>query len=168
MTKALLLLAAARSMLGTPYVLGGRDAVKGVDCQGIVFLAAETVKKCSWRSYSVYPTRTLKWRELGEPVPGASPAATATLEESLLREGDHVMLLSPAENTAEPALTDLEGVKQWVWHVGLYAGDGKWVNADPFSGKVSEQGLREYLEAHGYSGVYVTRMKAGPAPRRCR
>jgi len=168
MTKALMLLAAARALLGTPYQLGGRDWEKGVDCQGLVFLAAETVKACSWKSYSVYPTRTLKWRELGEPVNGASPAATAALDASLLREGDHVMLLHAAENPAEPALTELGGVKQWVWHVGLYAGDGMWINADPFTGKVSEQPLKPYLEGHGYSGVYVTRMKAGPAPRRCR
>ena len=102
MTKALMLLAAARAMIGTPYQLGGRDWEKGVDCQGLVFLAAETVKSCSWRSYSVYPTRTLKWQELGAPVPGASPAPTAALDESLLREGDHVMLLHEAENPAEP------------------------------------------------------------------
>ena len=37
-----------------------------------------------------------------------------------------------------------------------------------FSGKVQEQSLSEYLEAHGYSGVYVTRMENGPRPARCR
>lgn len=162
------MLAAARALLGTPYSLGGRDAKKGVDCQGVVFLAAQAVKKCSWKSYSVYPTRTLAWRELGEPVPGASPVKREELDLSLLQPGDHVMLLDPAENPAEPSLTTLDAKPQWVWHVGLYAGDGKWLNADPFTSQVAEQPLADYLAAHDYAGIYVTRMKNGPTPARCR
>lgn len=163
-----MLLAAARQLLGVPYELGGRDPEKGVDCQGVVFLAAQSVKSCSWRSYSVYPTKTVKRRELGDPVPGASPVSSADLDMSKLQPGDFVMLLAASENPAEPALTELGGVKQWVWHVGLYAGDGKWLNADPFTGKVAEQPLDLYLSEHAYAGVFVTRMKNGPAPARCR
>ena len=46
--------------------------------------------------------------------------------------------------------------------------NGRWLNADPFAGKVAEQPLAAYLEQHGYSGIYVTRMKNGPKPARCR
>ncbi len=168
MKWALLFVAAARQLVGTPYELGGRDAKKGVDCQGLVFLAAQAVKACSWKSYSVYPTKTLAWRELGDPVPGASPVSREELDVTKLEPGDHVMLLNPAENPAEPSLTTLGGVPHWVWHVGLYAGDGRWLNADPFSGKVAEQPLADYLRDHGYAGIYVTRMKNGPKPARCR
>lgn len=168
MSKALLLLAAARQLLGTPYELGARSPGKGLDCQGVIFVAAQSVRSCSWRSYSVYPTKTVEWRELGEPVPGLSPVSRAELDTAKLEPGDHVMLLSPAENSAEPALTELGGAKQWVWHVGLYAGDGQWLNADPFAGKVAEQPLAAYLAEHDYSGIYVTRMKNGPTPARCR
>jgi hypothetical protein len=164
----LVFLAAARQLLGVPYEFGGRDAKKGIDCQGLIFLAAEAVKPCSWKSYSVYPTKTVKWRELGAPVPGLSPVSREELDVTKLQPGDHVMLLSPTENPAEPALTTLGEVPQWVWHVGLYSGDGSWLNADPFAGKVSEQPLAAYLADHGYSGIYVTRMRSGPTPARCR
>ena len=168
MTWVLVFLAAARQLVGVPYELGGRDPKKGIDCQGLIFLPAEKVKSCSWKSYSVYPTKTVARRELGAPVPGASPVSREALDVTKLQPGDVIMLLNPAENPAEPSLTELAGTKQWVWHMGLYAGDGNWLNADPFTGKVAEQPLAQYLAEHDYSGIYATRMKNGPTPARCR
>ena len=57
----------------------------------------------------------------------------------------------------------------WVWHVGLYLGDGRYVVGDHHAGKTVIEPLLPYLEAHQdeYSGVFVTR---GPAkkPTKCR
>lgn len=157
----------ARQLVGTPYVLGGRAPGKAIDCQGVVFLAAQAVKGCSWRSYSVYPTRAVKSGELGLPVPGLSPVSAAALDVALLQPGDVVMLLADVENPAEPALVTLDGTPQWVWHEGLASGDGKWINADPIEG-TQEVPLADYLRDHGYAGVFVTRMKSGPRPVECR
>jgi len=165
---AVRMVARARELLGTPYALGGRQAGRALDCQGLVFLAARAVRRCSWRSYSVYPTVTARNGEFGAPVPGLSPVATAALDAGALQAGDVVMLLDGEENPAEPALTSLDGERQWVWHVGLASGDGRWINADPFTGVVQEVPLATYLADHGYAGVYVLRMTAGPNPPTCR
>lgn len=162
------MVARARQLVGTPYVLGGRKPGQALDCQGVVFLAAEAVRRCSWKSYSVYPTVTVKRQELGAPVPGLSPVSTAALDVSKLKAGDFVMLLADVENPAEGPLAKLDEADQWVWHVGLFSGEGKWINADPFSGETQEGPLAEFLEEHGYTGVFVTRMTAGPRPSRCR
>lgn len=162
------MLEVARNLVGTPYVLGGREAGKGVDCQGVVFLAAQAAKRCSWKSYSVFPTKTVALKEFGEPVPGLSPVSREALDVSKLEPGDVVMLLDTTENIKEPALAQLDGQDVWVWHMGLYAGDGKWIDADPFTSQVQEHPLADYLSAHSYAGIFVTRMKHGPRPARCR
>jgi hypothetical protein len=162
------MLEAARHLLGTPYALGGREAGKGVDCQGVVFLAAQAVKPCSWKSYSVFPTKTVALKELGEPVPGLSPVSRETLDVTQLEPGDVVMLLNAVENIKEPAIAQLDGKDVWVWHMGLYSVDGKWIDADPFTGQVQEHPLTDFLSQHNYAGIFVTRMKHGPHPSRCR
>lgn len=170
------LVEAARGQLGTPYEFGGRLRVKadgtreGIDCQGVVFLAAERVGRCGWRSFSVLNVDTVRTGELGAPVPGLSPVATSTLDVSRLRPGDYLMLVGPGANPAEAAIGQLDGVDVWVWHVGLYAGNGRWIVGDHFAGAVVEVDLAAYLAEHAdaYSGVFVTRMTAGPRPTRCR
>lgn len=121
------------------------------------------------------PTRTVERGELGRPVPGVSPAARDDVDPSRLVAGDVLFLLSPVENPAEPALVHLgDGERRtplWVWHMGLYAGDGKVLHADPFrAGQVVEEDLREMLAADGFTALYATRLAPGeaPAPARCR
>jgi hypothetical protein len=164
---AKLMVERARSLIGTPYVLGGRAPGKALDCQGLVFFAAQAARPCHWRSYSVYPTRAVKSAELGTPVPGLSPVSTAALDPSLLQPGDVVMLLDPTENPAEPALTELDGTPMWVWHEGLASGDGGWINADPHT-TAEEGSLIDYLREREYAGIFVTRMISGPKPTVCR
>lgn len=162
--------AEARRALGTPYVLGGRlrDGADGLDCQGLVFFALQAVSGCGWRSWSVMPTTSVKG-ELGLPVAGAAPVSAARLAEVLpvLEKGDVLWFLDVADNPAEPSITVLDGAPVWVWHVGLYAGDGRFVVGDHFAGKVVEEELVAYVQEH-YAGVLVTRMRDGPRPARCR
>jgi cell wall-associated NlpC family hydrolase len=166
------LLQAARELLGVRYQFGGRlrSSGDGIDCQGLVFYALERIHKCTWRSYSVMPTKTLAWQEIGSPVAGLAPVAVTNLALDKLRAGDFVMLLSSTENPAEPAIASLDGKKMWVWHVGLYSGSGRWINADPFAGVVQEVELLRYLESvpSNYEGIFVTRMQRAPSPHRCR
>lgn len=170
------LVQAAREFLGTPYEFGGRLRARvdgrreGLDCQGLVFLAAERIGRCGWRSFSVLNVDTVRTRELGAPVQGLAPVASAALDLERLQPGDYLMLVGPARNPAEAAIGQLDGVDVWVWHVGLYAGQGKWIVGDHYAGAVVETDLAAYLAEHAdtYSGVFVTRAAAGPAPARCR
>lgn len=165
----------ARKVLGTPYRLGGRlgagrDRREGIDCQGVIFFALERVFGCGWKSYSVYPTRTVARRELGAPVDGMAPVSSTKLDVTKLEKGDVLMLVGFDENPAEGAIGELDGRKVWVWHTGLYAGGGKWIVGDHYAGKAVEVNLESYLREHAdtYAGVFVTRMKRRPNPRRCR
>jgi hypothetical protein len=163
---------AARELLGVPYDLGGRlrDAKDGIDCQGVLFYAAERVGQCGWKSFSVMPTRSVPAGELGAPVENMAPVASSELDISRLQPGDVLLLVGYGQNPAEPAIGTLKGRPVWVWHTGLYSGGGKWIVGDHFAGQVIEVDLKTYLseQADTYSGLVVTRMTEGPRPQRCR
>jgi cell wall-associated NlpC family hydrolase len=169
---ALAMVEHARETVGTPYRLGGRcrRPADGIDCQGVLFYAAERVGSCDWRSWSVLPTKTVADRELGEPVPGMDPVASEALEIDRLAPGDVLFLVDAAENPAEPAIGKLGETPVWVWHTGLYSGDGRWIVGDHYAGRAVETDLATYLDEHGhvYGGVYVLRLTGPPTPSRCR
>ena len=162
--------AAARELVGVKYRLGGRLRTKGegIDCQGLIFYGLQGISRCGYRSYSLNPTESVAWRELGSPVAGLAPASARSFDQSLLRPGDVVFLLAPSRNPREPSLTALDGIPQWVWHTGLATNDGAWIHADYTTGYVREEDLRGFLLRNGYAGVFVLRMAKGPAPRNCR
>ncbi len=169
MTQRAAMVRHARALRGVAYDFGGRlSSGRGVDCQGVVFYALERVSKCGWKSYSVMPQESIGRRELGRPVAGLSPALTFTLRPDKLQPGDIVYILGAAENDNEKALTDAP--RLWVWHMGMATEDGRWIHADPYSGKVNEEPLLDFLVHHAdvYSGVYVTRLDRRPRPKRCR
>jgi hypothetical protein len=161
----------ARRVLDVRYDFGGRlRAGRGIDCLGVVFLAAESIGRCGWKSFSVNPTQLVSRAELGKPVEGLSPVRSDALDLSKLEVGDVLMLVAPIENPAEGAIGTLDGAKVWVWHTGFYSGDGKWIVGDHFAGKVIETGLEQYLKDYAaeFTGVMVTRMEKAPAPLSCR
>lgn len=165
------LVSSARELVGVPYDLGGRlQGTRGTDCQGLLFYAAERIARCGWRSFSVFPTRSIPSGELGAPVHGGGPVATAEIDLSRLEAGDVLWLVGSAVNPAEPAIGELPSGPVWVWHTALYTGGGWFVHADFFTGIVVEEPLLPYLQAHpdSFEGVLVTRMTDGPAPARCR
>jgi len=157
---------AARRHLGVHYDLGGRlRNGEGLDCQGVLFFAMQRAFGCRWRSFSVYPTRSLASGELGRRVPGLDPIASEDLDLTKLRPGDVLMMIDFAENPAEPAIGSLDGKPVWVWHVGMYSGGGKWIVGDHFAEEVVEVDLLEYLHDHrdSYAGVFVARLAARPS-----
>jgi cell wall-associated NlpC family hydrolase len=167
----------ARKILGVPYVLGGRmrDATDGIDCQGLVFFAlqslhASSTQQCGWKSYSVMPTKSIAARELGAPVDGLAPVSTEKLDVTKLRRGDVIHFVGVDVNPAEGSIAQLDGKPVWVWHMALASGDGRFIVGDHFAGAVVEEELLAYLRAHAdvYQGVFVTRMKDGPRPAKCR
>jgi cell wall-associated NlpC family hydrolase len=172
MAASMRYVAAARELLGVPYTFGGRmrRAGEGIDCQGVLFYAAERVGRCGWKSFSVMPTRSVAEEELGRTVEGLAPVASAKLDVTRLEPGDVLLLVGYGRNPAEPSIGLLEGQPVWVWHTGLYTGQGKWLVGDHFAGQVVEVDLAHYLAEHAdsYAGVWVTRMTRGPGPQRCR
>ncbi len=160
------LLAAARELLGKPYRFGARLADGSIDCLGLLFYAAERIG-CGWRSYSVYPTRAIAALELGGPVPGLDPVGKRFLDISRLRPGDVLWLLMAVKNPAELPVGSIDGRPVWVWHTGIYTGEGNWIHADYTTGRVAEGSLPSFLEENGFEGLLATRMSSGPAPIRC-
>lgn len=163
-------LGAGRALLGVRYQLGGRmkDGA-GVDCEGVVFAVAERLTGCGWRSFPVDPTRIVATRALGDRVKGLDPIASADLDLTLLEPGDVVMLVGAAKNPKEGPIGKLSGHDVWVWHTGVFTGEGKWLVGDHYAGQVVEVPLDEYLEAHAdaYEGVFIVR-PTGKRPGRCR
>jgi hypothetical protein len=166
------MLRAARQLLDVPYEFGGRmrKPGEGIDCQGVLFYAAQAIGRCGWRSFSVMPTQSVADRELGAPVAGLAPVAGADLDLALLAPGDILLFLGAAENPAEPALATLDGTPMWVWHTGIYSGEGRFIVGDHIAGRTVETDLVRYLADNGdtYLGLFVTRMERGPLPKKCR
>jgi hypothetical protein len=163
-------ISAARELLGVNYDFGGRlrTVEEGIDCQGLVFYAAERIGRCGWKSFSTLPTVSVVKAELGVRVPGMDPVAAENLDISRLLPGDVIMEVDPIENEAEPSIGSLNSEPVWVWHVGLYSGAGNWINANAFEGRVVEENLRDYLAEHAVGGIFVTRMSHKPSATRCR
>jgi cell wall-associated NlpC family hydrolase len=169
--KAKKMVQAARGLLGVRYQLGGRlrKPGEGTDCQGVIFQAAAAIGPCGWDSFSVFPTITVKQGELGEPVFGSDPVASADLKIAELEPGDMVFLVAPTRNPAEGPIGKLGGVDVWVWHTGMYTADGMWIVGDHHHGAVVEVPLQRYLDKYTeYSGALILRMKDGPKPQTCR
>lgn len=118
---------AARELLGVPYSLGGRmrRTGDGIDCQGVLFYAAERVGRCGWKSFSVLPTVSVPAGELGAAVDGLAPVASFALDVSRLLPGDVLLLVGFSENPAEPSIGELQGRPVWVWHTDLYSEPGR-------------------------------------------
>ncbi|MFO0594673.1 MAG: hypothetical protein U0228_05200 [Myxococcaceae bacterium] len=160
----------ARAQLGVPYTFGGRRRRgDGIDCLGVVLAGAERATGCGWRSFPVDPTALVNAKVLGVPVEGLAPIKSSALDLTQLRPGDVIMLVAPDENPKEGPIGTLDGRPVWVWHMGLYAGDGRWIVGDHFAGQVVEVPLAPYLAEHAdtYTGVFITR-PPGPLPQPCR
>jgi len=168
--KANRMVNAARELLGKPYYFGGRlKDDEGIDCQGVMFYAAERISECGWKSFSTMPTRSVSDGELGDPVEGLSPIHKDNLIVDLLAPGDIILFVQSAENPKEPNIAELNGKPVWVWHTAIYSGNGKFIVGDHLHGKVVETSLRHYLDhTASYDGVFITRMAHGPTPKRCR
>ncbi len=160
--------AGARTTLGIRYDFGGRvRGTEGIDCYGTMLAGAERATGCGWRSFTVKPTELVA--TIGAPLDSPNPVPSTDPHLERLQPGDVVMLVDFIENPAEPSIGTLDGKPVWVWHVGVFSGDGLWIVGDHFAGKAVETDLAAYLEEHAqtYAGLYVVR-PSGKKPPVCR
>jgi cell wall-associated NlpC family hydrolase len=117
-------LAAARRYIGVPYRFGGTNPAVGIDCSALVQLA---------------------YAQLGVRLPRTAQQqydATARIPDTELRPGDLVFFAHTYDAPHE-----------WITHVGVYAGDGRMVNAPTEHDQVREMPVfAGFFGAH-YAGA---------------
>lgn len=147
-------IAEARRYLGTEFRWEGRatSQLPGLDCLGLVFRAWGKVTGTPWRSYPVDPTKLVASGRLGTPVAALAGADRASLDPSLLQPGDVVYLLLEEQPIPDDPLWVTLEARYWPWHVVLYTGGGKAINAHPGLGVVEMT-----LEELRWDRLYVTR-----------
>lgn len=120
-------LASASTLLGTPYLLGGRranggDPTRGVDCSEFTAWAYERVGvKLPWNAQQQYN-------------------ATARVDYNNLQPGDLVFFRGTDPNDPDP-----------ITHVGIYVGNGRFINAQD-SGVAYGDLTSDYWRTH-YAGA---------------
>lgn len=162
------LIAAARTMLGKPYVFGGRDGrpgcrgvkacAPGIDCQSLIFFAFEKVFAKHWTKFSVMPSLSVQRKELGTPVPGLDGVLRAELDPKKLQKGDVLFFMLPNYNLqADAPLLERDGVKYGVWHTALVHDVG---GAAPgvIHAKPGAEVVVEPLSALSFDAVMVLRL----------
>ena len=100
----------ARRYLGVPYVFGGSDPTRGLDCSGLVQAV---------------------FRQLGISLPRTAQLqfnATMRVSRDQLQPGDLVFFARTYEDPHD-----------WITHVGIYVGDGLQINAPTEGQSVSVQ-----------------------------
>lgn len=163
-------IAAARALLGTPYVFGGRLRAHegGTDCLGVIFAALEAATGCGWRSFTVSMTDAFARKEFGQMVEGFAPVRSVDAKFERLRPGDLLFFAGPLNNRGEPAAATVDGVGLWVAHTGMFTGEGRFIVGDHYAEKTIETELRAYLNKHPYPYVFAVRPVSLPNVKVCR
>jgi cell wall-associated NlpC family hydrolase len=137
--------AAAAAYQDVPYAFGGRSAKK-LDCLGLIFLPHQQVFGRPWRSLSVAPTALAP--QLGESLGFVSSGSF--LEPGFadaMARGEILFFLTDAA-TWDAAFISRPELKLWVGHTGIYLGEGRFMHASPWQGKVVEEDLGAFLREH--------------------
>ena len=141
----------AHEYLGVPYRFGGRSRM-ALDCLGLVFLPWERVYGTPWRSLSVMPTKLAPQlgRRIGQVGRAQFLASTAPTPDA----GEVLLFLAAGATSDKPFLRTETGEPLWVWHVALSSGAGRMLHASPWSGKVVEEDIVQFVRKHeGFQGV---------------
>ncbi|MEM0438329.1 MAG: hypothetical protein QXU54_03460 [Candidatus Micrarchaeia archaeon] len=155
----------AEKYLGIPYYFGGRDSKQnpGLDCLGLVFKSIQDTYGKDWSQWSVMPSKLI--RQLGRGSDRTLLEDEVTRESISLnfKRGDILFFLSPYENRDEPVrkleYKDERGQKKkldlWVWHVAIYAGEGKIIHASSYDENytVLKEDLYEFYKRNNISGI---------------
>ncbi len=150
----------ARGYLGTEYIWGGRLTKKnpGLDCLGLIFLAYSKTYETKWTGISVNPSEIVKKEQLGKPVKELDGILTKDIDFSKLEEGDVIYLLT-TDSIKDNSLAEINKIKYWPWHTGIYSNKEKNLFLDAFPGnKVIEEDFSEVLNQKPTKAIFVTRI----------
>src|SRR3989344_6026116 len=149
----------ARKYLGKEYQWGGRLTKEnpGIDCRGLIFLAYSKTYNKKWTEISVNPCEIVKKEQLGKPVKGLDGILEKNVDFTRLEEGDIIYLLSAIKIEDKP-LSEINGIKYWPWHTGIYSDkkNNLFLHAEP-GNKVVESNLKEYFDWKT-EAIFVTRI----------
>jgi len=147
-------LEAGRAFIGEPWAWGGRatESHPGIGCMGLVFRAWGAVQERSWKSYAVNPSELVASGKLGAPVPGLDGVLRTEVAIDALEPGDVLYFLMADDEIPDAPMWQHDGHDYWPWHMGLYAGEGRALHANP-SSRVRHQ----RLDGIAFDALYVTR-----------
>jgi cell wall-associated NlpC family hydrolase len=152
----------AGKYLGTPYGWGGRLTKKNpqMDCLGLLFRSIQRMYGIPWQRWSTTPSELIN-----QLTPDGSPGQTICVKDSIalasLKNGDFLFFLGTDPLADLPVSVDAAGNLLYVWHTGIYAGNGTVISAWPNqntlgtdSGCVMRDNLKAFMEA-GYASAVV-------------
>ncbi len=136
-------LACAESHLGEKYRWGGRitEALPGLDCLGLLYLAWGPCTDTPWSEYPVDPSKLVGSGLLGVSVSGAAGVLRDELGCDVLQPGDVLYFLLEGYQIEDDPLLTKDNRNYWPWHTGLYLGNQQVIHAQP-GGVVRQQLLR--------------------------
>lgn len=150
----------AREYLNEKYVWEGRLTKKnpGIDCLGLIFLAHSKTYNTKWTEFSVNPSEIIEKEQLGKPVKGLDGILIKDIDISKLEEGDVIYLLTTSKINDNP-LAEINKIKYWPWHTGIYSNKEKnlFLEAQP-GNKVIERNFSEVLNQKPTQAIFVTRI----------
>jgi len=164
------LVVAAETYLGKPYMFGGRDGRRGciqagkrvrcpggIDCQSLIFFAYERVLKTRWTRFSVFPSVSIRRKELGRPIAGLAGVLADEVDMALLAPGDVLFFLLEDYNLqADPALLVRNGHRYGTWHTGMVHSTGPgWVKV--IHAKPGDKVVVEALGRVEFDGLFAVR-----------
>ncbi|MCP4810771.1 MAG: C40 family peptidase [Proteobacteria bacterium] len=129
----------ARTHLDTPWAWNGQATTKnpGLGCMSLVYRSYSHATGTPRSRYPVNPSELLASERLGTAV----AAIPVGIPVEGLEPGDVVFFLTTTEIPDDP-MYSADGVDYWPWHMGLWAGDGQVLHAEP-GGVVRTQAVEE-------------------------
>jgi len=156
-TKRKELVENARQYMGIEYEWNGRLTKKfpGLDCLGLLFRAYDNTYGTNWWDISVYPSKIVKYEQMGTPVEGLDGVFTKDVDIKKFEEGDVIYLLSRNKINDEP-LANINGQEYWPWHTGMYSDkeNNLFIEANP-GRYVLERNFDDVLNEN--EAIFVTR-----------
>lgn len=141
----------AHLFLGTPYLWGGMT-YRGVDCSGLVYMAFYV------NGITLHRDADLQFAHDGNIIPGATVKNISGWAH--LGKSERVRTLSAALRPGDLVFFDTRG-RGRASHVGIYAGDGVFLNASSSAGKVVRSRLDDPYWLDRYLGAKRIKVRAG-------
>jgi len=159
----------ARKSLDVPFRWEGRGTKRlpGLDCLGLLFKSLEATTGLSWKKWSVAPSRLIEQLEGRQFTIYLKKNRDLAIKRRM-NSGDIVFLMwadMPTwdKPTGKVEKIELDGSRRmapmWIWHTGIYSGNGKFIHASPYSGGVVEEDLLDFSNGLNFDAILVVNIE---------